>query len=194
MGNKNFLKDKLHNVEKNKISIFSQESVVVKIDNLQYKPLIRTFSNHSIPKKKKKYIPLDEILGNLLLDAVNISVDIHSVPSKKIKRKKKKIDALTLELLQKIEELNKEFNFITNKPNAKYEYPVNTEQKLYNAWKNFYKKHPICGRAVGFLFVTTITAIVTVFINNLLTEKEKCDCDSCKQIQYINEMTINYCY
>lgn len=105
-----------------------------------------------------------------------------------------KIDASDTELLQKLDKLDKKLDTLIRDSTDKYEYPINTEQKIYNAWKKFYKTHSICGRAVGFMLATIITAIVAVFINNLFAKEEKCECNYCGQIQYVNEMTINYGY
>lgn len=150
---------------------------------------ILKFSN----EKNDKIHIRDNISNNQIQNLKETQGIIHSTPYK-IENNKSQIDVNTLELLQKVEALNKKLDTLISDSTDEYEYPINTEQKIYNAWKKFYKNHPICGRAVGFMFATIITAIVAVFINNFLAKEEKCECNSCGQIQYVNEMTINYGY
>lgn len=143
-------------------------------------------------KKKHKHIR-NKVLGDTLRFATKICEEIQLAPYN-MKNHGDKIDASDLELLQKLDKLDKKLDTLIRDSTDKYEYPINTEQKIYNAWKKIYKTHPICGRAVGFMLATIITAIVAVFINNLFAKEEKCECNYCGQIQYVNEMTINYGY
>lgn len=135
----------------------------------------------------------NKVLYGIIQDAATISIAISSAKlNNKRKRNKLYNDKATLELLQK---LNNEFSSGTASI-AKLKVTDNNtpEMKLYNFWKNFYELHPICGRIIGFMLVTIITALVTVIVENMLSNKDCCKCNSCNHIQYSTEAIVNFSY
>ena len=88
-------------------------------------------------KRKNKHIR-NKVLGDTLRFATKICEEIQLAPYN-MKNHGDKIDASDTELLQKLDKLDKKLDTLIRDSTDKYEYPINTEQKIYNAWKNFIK-------------------------------------------------------
>lgn len=127
-----------------------------------------------------------EKIHNLSMDTEKIINDLSSSSSKnpkiidnrilKLRRKLYKLNAT-------IQKLEKEFSSLDD--------TLNSEQQLYNWWNQFWKRHPIWGGILGFLIITFLTALLTVWTENLLSEESNCSCDCCSKIEQSTSSSTN---
>lgn len=122
--------------------------------------------------------PIREKIINLYDESLKILDDLSSIPltnqkiiDNRILKSKRKLYKLSVD----IKKLEKELYSSDN--------TLNNEQQLYNWWNQFWKLHPIFGSILGFLILTFLTALLTVWTENLLSEKTNCSCGYCNKVE-----------
>lgn len=115
-----------------------------------------------------------EKMHNLSMETEKIINDLSSSSF----QNPKVIDNRILKLRRKLYKLNTNIQKIEKELGSSNN-NLNEEQQLYNWWNQFWGRHPISGRVLGFLIITFLTALLTVWTENLVSEQSKCSCDCC---------------
>lgn len=146
---------------------------------------------------------ISEKLDHLSLQVSNIIDDISSTPLEDIPDPKV-IDVKTLKLKRKLAKLEADIRRLSAEcNNSSNDIAYNHEQRLYKYWKKIFNKHPIVARILGFLICTITTALLTVLVENLLSNQSSCSCNcsgnnqTVYQIEDNSNTTINiyqFCY
>lgn len=129
--------------------------------------------------------PIREKIINLHEESLKILNDLSSFSAKN-----EVIDNRILKLKRKLYKLSVDIKNLEKELSTSDE-TLNNEQHLYNWWTQFWKQHPIWGGILGFLILTVLTTLLTVCIENLLSENQSCSCDCCGKTEQTSPSTNN---